>query len=223
MELLAQGRDCDIFDRGDGTILRRSRSLYDQTFEAKVLTWVGEQGYPVPAVHELQDDGKDLVMEKVQGPTLLEAIEKAPWKVKEYGRLLGGLHVDLHQLTGPDWLPEVPGGDAFLHFDLHPLNVILSPDGPVVIDWTNACRGPAGTDIGRAWALMACADADVGFPLKLVLKPIRGRLVSSFVAAAGEDEGRRWLRMAVELTLLDDNISESEKARGRALAEAEGR
>ena len=111
----------------------------------------------------------------------------------------------------------------FLHFDLHPLNVILSPDGPVVIDWTNACRGPAGTDIGRAWALMACADADVGFPLKLVLNPIRRRLVSSFVAAAGEDEGRRWLRMAVELTLLDDNISEAEKARGRALAEAEGR
>ena len=30
MELLAQGRDCDIYDLGDGTVLRRSRSLYDQ-------------------------------------------------------------------------------------------------------------------------------------------------------------------------------------------------
>jgi hypothetical protein len=221
MELLAQGRDCDIYDRGDGTVLRRSRKLYDQSFEARVLTYVAEHGYPAPEVHELQDDGKDLVMQKVEGPTMVQAIQKQPWKVKEYGRLLGSLHRDLHRLTGPDWLPEVPGGDTFCHFDLHPLNVILSPGGPVVIDWTNACRGPAGTDVARAWALMACADADVGFPVSLVLGPIRRRLVRSFADEAGRAEGREGLALAVELTLLDENISEDEKARMRALVETE--
>src|SRR5262245_26467365 len=144
MELLAQGRDCDIFDLGDGTVLRRSRSLYDQTLETKVIAYAAEHGYPVPEVHELRDDGKDLVMEKVEGPTMLQAIEKKPWKIGEYGRLLGDLHRQLHELPGPDFVPKVEGGDRFLHFDLHPLNVILSPDGPVVIDWTNACSGPPG-------------------------------------------------------------------------------
>jgi aminoglycoside phosphotransferase (APT) family kinase protein len=222
MELLAQGRDCDIFDLGDGTVLRRSRSLYDQTLETKVIAYAAEHGYPVPTVHELRDDGKDLVMEKVEGPTMLQAIEKKPWKIGEYGRLLGDLHRQLHELPGPDFVPKVEGGDRFLHFDLHPLNVILSPDGPVVIDWTNACSGPPGTDIARAWALMASAEGAVGFPLSIVLGSARKWLVRSFVDRAGREEARAGLRYGVELTLLDPNISEVEKDRMRALAEAEG-
>ena len=222
MELLAQGRDCDIYDRGDGTILRRSRRAYDQTFEARVLTWAAGQGYPVPAVHELQDDGKDLVMAKIEGPTLLQAIEKKPWKVSAYGRLLGELHVGLHQLTAPEFVPALPEGDTMLHFDLHPLNVILSPDGPVVIDWTNACRGRAGVDIARAWTLMACASTDdVSGVVKLALGPIRKRLVSSFLDTAGREEARVGLAYGAELTLLDPNISDAEKARMQALVEAE--
>jgi len=222
MELLAQGRDCDIYDRGDGTVLRRSRSAYDQTFEADVLGWAAEHDYPVPAVHELQDDGRDLVMDKVEGPTLLQAIEKKPWKVGAYGRLLGDLHVRLHELPAPDFVPALADGDRMLHFDLHPLNVILSPTGPVVIDWTNACRGRAGVDIARAWALMACASADdVSAVVKLALGPIRRRLVGSFLDVAGRDEGRRGLALAYELTSLDPNISDVEMARMRALVEAE--
>lgn len=222
MELLAQGRDCDIFDRGDGTVLRRSRSAYDQGPEARILTWAAEQGYPVPAVHELQDDGKDLVMEKVAGPTLLQAIEKKPWKIKAYGRLLGELHVGLHELAAPDFVPALPEGDTMLHFDLHPLNVILSPDGPVVIDWTNACKGQPGVDIARAWALMACSSTDdVRGVVKLALGPIRKLLVGSFLDAAGRDEARSGLADGVELTLLDPNISDAEKARMVALVEAE--
>lgn len=222
MELLAQGRDCDIFDLGDGTILRRSRKLYDQTLEAKVIAYAAEHGYPVPQVHELRDDGQDLVMEKVEGPTLLQAIERKPWRIGAYGRLLGDLHVQLHELPGPDFVPQIEGGDRFLHFDLHPLNVILSPDGPVVIDWTNASCGPPGTDVGRAWALMACAEGAVGFPLSIVLGSARKWLVRSFLDRAGREEARAGLREAVEITLLDPNISDSEKARGRALLEAEG-
>jgi aminoglycoside phosphotransferase (APT) family kinase protein len=221
MELMAQGRDCDIYDLGDGTVLRRSRSLYDQTPEARIIAYAAEHGYPVPAVHELRDDGKDLVMEKVEGLTMLQAIEKKPWKIGAYGRLLGELHVRLHELPAPDFVPKLDGGDRFLHFDLHPLNVMLSPTGPVVIDWTNACSGPAGADIGRAWALMASAEGPVGFPLSLVLGAARKWLVHSFVEAAGAAEARAWLALAVELTMLDPNISDAEKTRMNELAEAE--
>jgi aminoglycoside phosphotransferase (APT) family kinase protein len=222
MELLAQGRECDVYDLGDGTVLRRSRRQNDQGYEAKILSYAAEQGYPVPRVHEVRDGGNDLVMEKVEGPTMLQAIERQPWKIGAHGRLLGELHVRLHELPGPDFVPQVDGGDRFLHFDLHPLNVILSPRGPVVIDWTNACCGPPGTDIARAWALMAAAEGEVDFPLNLVLGPARRWLLRSFLGVAGRDDGVSGLRYGVELTMLDPNISEAEKALMQALAETEG-
>lgn len=221
MELLAQGRDCDIFDRGDGTVLRRSRKAYDQGPEARVIAYAAEHGYPVPTVHELADDGRDLIMEKVAGPTMLGLLERRPWRARRIGAQLAELHTRLHEIPGPDWLRAADAGDRLLHFDLHPLNVILSPTGPVVIDWTNACRGRPESDLGRAWALMASAEGDVSPLLRPILGRVRRALVVGFVDAAGRDLARSGLALAVELTLLDDNISPAEKDRMRALVATE--
>ena len=221
MELLAQGRDCDVFDVGDGTVLRRSRQAYDQGPEARILAHVAEQGYPVPKVHHLADAGRDLVMEKVEGPTMVQALERRPWTARTVGRQLGELHNRLHEIPGPDWLPRLPEGDRLLHFDLHPLNVILSPAGPVVIDWTNACVGQPGVDLARAWALTACGDTDVSGLIKLALSRVRGALIGGFLEVAGRDDARSGLAYAVELTLLDPHISPVEQGRMRALVEAE--
>ncbi len=38
------------------------------------------------------------------------------------------------------------------------MNVILSADGPVVIDWTNAGRGDGDFDAALTWVLMATFD-----------------------------------------------------------------
>lgn len=103
MELLAQGRDCDVFDLGDGTVLRRSRRAYDQGPEARILAHVAEHGYPVPKVHHLAGEGRDLVMEKVQGPTMVQALERRPWRARAVGRQLGELHNRLHEFPGPAW------------------------------------------------------------------------------------------------------------------------
>jgi len=221
MELLAQGRDCDVFDLGDGTVLRRSRQAYDQGPEARILAHVAERGYPVPRVHHLADDGRDLVMEKVEGPTMVQALERRLWTARSVGRQLGELHNRLHELPGPDWLPRLPEGDRLLHFDLHPLNVILSPSGPVVIDWTNACVGAPGVDVARAWALTACADADVSGVIKLALSRVRGALVKGLLEVTGRDEARSGLAYAAEVTLLDPHISPVEKGRLQALVAAE--
>ena len=45
-----------------------------------------------------------------------------------------------------------------MHLDLHPLNVVLSPKGPVLLDWTNARAGDAETDVALTWLVMAAAD-----------------------------------------------------------------
>jgi aminoglycoside phosphotransferase (APT) family kinase protein len=222
VELLARGRDADVFDLGDGTVLRRSRKGIDQRPEARVMDFAGEAGYPVPRVRSVSDDGADLVMDRVAGPTMLQLLERRPWRARRIGAQLAELHARLHEIEGPAWLREVDDGDRLLHFDLHPMNVVLSPEGPVVIDWTNACRGRPGADVARAWVLMAAAQADVGVLLRPVVGRVRRSLVAGFLDAAGCDEARAGLPLAVEWTLRDPNIGEGEKARMRALLVAEG-
>ena len=57
--LLATGRDSDIFEYGPGLVLRRSREGHSMAMEARTMAFMREQGYPVPAVEELSDDGFD--------------------------------------------------------------------------------------------------------------------------------------------------------------------
>ena len=226
MELLARGRDADVFDRGDGTVLRRSRKGIDQRPEARVMDYVGEAGYPVPRVRSVSDDGADLVMDKVAGPTMLQVLERRPWQASRIGAQLADLHARLHQIPGPEWLRSIDDADGddarVLHLDLHPMNVVVSPVGPVVIDWTNAAKGRPAADVARAWVLMAAADADVPWFLRPVVGGVRRSLVAGFLDAAGRDLARTGLAGAVAWTLRDPNISEGEKAQMRELLVAEG-
>lgn len=147
--LLASGRAADVYDLGDGRVLRRYRTVTpDVEFEARIMTHVAERGYPVPTVHSA--DGSDLVMDRVDGPTMFERIEAAPWKALWYARVLARLQRRLARIAAPEWLlastADASHPQSVLHLDLHPMNVMMSPNGPVVIDWTNAAGGPAGFD-----------------------------------------------------------------------------
>lgn len=51
-------------------------------------------------------------------------------------------------------LRELPKGAALLHGDLHPGNVLMSDDGPVVIDWFDASIGHPIADVVRSSLLM---------------------------------------------------------------------
>ena len=140
--LLAAGRDADIFAYRPGFVLRRSRAGRSMAGEARIMEPVGSQGYPVPAVEEVSDDGKNMVIERIEGDAMVTMMTKRPWTIARQGRVLADLHRQLHELTAPDWLHDAPvgHGNRLLDLDLHPLNVMMSPTGPVVIDWTGACR-----------------------------------------------------------------------------------
>lgn len=51
-------------------------------------------------------------------------------------------------------LAATPSGCALLHGDLHPGNVLLSRDGPVVIDWFDATVGHPEADLARTALLL---------------------------------------------------------------------
>jgi tRNA A-37 threonylcarbamoyl transferase component Bud32 len=74
MELIASGRDSDVYAYADGLVLRRYRDGRSAEGEAATLRAVAELGYPVPVVHEAS--GPDIVMERVDGPTLTEALRR---------------------------------------------------------------------------------------------------------------------------------------------------
>ena len=84
-------------------------------------------------------------------------------------------------LEAPAWLPRLAdGGDRIVHLDLHPLNVLYGPTGPVLIDWPNAAGGCAETDLAQTWLIMAAADvSDQGVVAQLgqPLKPLFAHLV----------------------------------------------
>ena len=220
MRLLAQGRDADVFALDDTRVLRRYRdpSHSNTQTEARVMEYLAAQGYPVPKVHDVTDI--DLVMERLHGPTLMQAWERRPWRLVHYARQLADLHDRLAAVPAPDWLlaprtlrDREPGGTgSVLHLDLHPLNVILTPDrGPVVIDWTNASAGDPAFDLARTIVTIGTAD--------LPLSPAaaaRSWDRRALRRASSTDPGPR-IADAADAKLRDPNLSTTEQARLRDL------
>ncbi len=157
--LVASGRDSQIFEYGPGLVLRRSRNRRSMEKEAKVMGYVAQHGYPVPRVEEISADGSELVMERIDGATMLEVLSRQPWTLRRHAAVLAALHDRLHEIPGPRWLdPFLAGGNCLVHLDLHPLNVILSPKGPVLIDWSNAARGAGPADVALTWLVMMAGE-----------------------------------------------------------------
>ncbi len=153
-------------------------------------------GYPVPAVHEVRDDA--LVLERVEGPTMMQDLRRRPWRLGRHARLLAALHRNLH---------EIPYEDAaLLHLDLHPLNVLLSPTGPVVIDWTNARAGDPALDVALTWVIAVSSGGAGG---RAFVRP--------FLAEFDRREIEQALPDAVAYRLADPNVTDREREAARSL------
>ena len=173
------------------------------------MTWVREHGIPAPVVHGAR--GRDLVMERVSGPTLLEDLEQRPWKLFGHAKLLASLQRELNALDAPDWFPErpgVPAGSKVLHFDLHPMNVMLGENGPVIIDWTNFGRGPASFDAAITVVLMSTFAVE-GLRDRLAQR----LLVRAFSRSRGRSLVQESLADACRYRLQDRNITDTERER----------
>ncbi|MGW3663692.1 phosphotransferase [Streptomyces sp. NPDC005141] len=151
--LLGSGRSADVYEIDEAWVLRRDREGWgDATAEAAVMQHVRSHGYPVPGVRAATRG--DLVMERLSGPTMLEAFGQGLLSAQEAGLTLARLLRKLHAV--PARLSADPAVRV-LHLDLHPDNVMLTPDGPKVIDWANTEEGPPGLD----WAMSAVILAQV--------------------------------------------------------------
>jgi aminoglycoside phosphotransferase (APT) family kinase protein len=119
------------------------------------------------------------VWEHVEGPSLWQQVVDRPDRSAAIGRALADVQLALFELVTPVTLPDqrdrlsskirwsaanvdaavaaaldlMPGRAStprLCHGDLHPSNVIVSQDGPVLVDWFDACRGDRVADVARS-------------------------------------------------------------------------
>jgi aminoglycoside phosphotransferase (APT) family kinase protein len=191
-ELLARGRAADVFEVGPGRVLRRYREGEggDVAAEAAAMELARSHGFPVPAVWDVR--GRDLVLERVHGPTMMADLARRPWLVGRHGRTLADLHRRLHAIPAPPGLrAPFGGGDRLLHFDLHPENVLLGPDGPVVIDWSNASRGDPADDVALTWVILTTSEIPGPPTFRVLARAGRGLLVDAFLSGGVDTETAR--------------------------------
>jgi len=149
-------------------------------------------GFPVPLVDEVRADA--LVLERIAGRTMGEELRRAPWTARKHVLTLARLHDELHGIP--------LDGASLLHLDLHPENIIVSPRGPVVIDWTNAGAGEPAKDVALTWLIL---QTSAGVPGRIL-----ARLFASRVSANTIREG---IAAASAFRLADPNVTDAERAR----------
>ena len=119
-----------------------------------------------------------IVLPRLDGPTLLQLTRTGAMTRGQAGAILADLCFAVHKTPPPPdvltlrdwmvvWLQSVGGAlpkhiatgvlalierlspaDELCHGDLHPDNVIMTAEGPRLIDWIGTVRGPAAYDLG---------------------------------------------------------------------------
>ncbi|MDX2813471.1 aminoglycoside phosphotransferase family protein [Streptomyces sp. NPDC006207] len=214
MELIGAGRDADVYALDGTRVLRRYRHGGSAHEEARLMAHLAGVGFAVPRVHDA--DGTDLVMDRLTGPTMARDLARRPWRAYAHGRLLAGLQASLHAVPAPRWLGRRftsgdPARDRVLHLDLHPENVILTPEGPVLIDWSNAAAGDPAADTALTVAILRGVGLgpvrDVGLRV----------FVAGFLHAAPADPAPR-MAEAIAARLANPNLLPAEEQRLRRFA-----
>jgi aminoglycoside phosphotransferase (APT) family kinase protein len=205
---LSGGREADILDLGDGTVLRQYKGVGHPEREGLVIEHAHRHGFPVPRVVEIRENA--LVLQRIDGPTMGRDMLRRPWRALHHVRLLASLHQQLHRIEAPDELAQAGAGDTLIHLDFHPDNVLMSRDGPVVIDWTNARRGDPALDVALTWVIAATSGG-----------PFGGVLAKPYLRRFDLAEIRRALPAAGDRRLADPNVTDRERRAVRRLVESE--
>jgi Ser/Thr protein kinase RdoA (MazF antagonist) len=126
-----------------------------------------------------------IVLSRLNGPTLLQLSRTGAMTPEQVGSILATLAISVHKMPPPagvlslrefmdhslrgsgDWIPKhfaagiltlidrLSPGDGLCHCDLHPGNVIMTADGPRLIDWIGMVRAPAALDLAVSHNLLA--------------------------------------------------------------------
>jgi len=153
--------------------------------EARIAGAIYEAGIPSPAAGEIVEVNgrRGLIYERIIGVSMLRDMNARPWLFLKHARSLAELQVQINRLsiTGlPSYkeqlhhsiratphlsehlqnqalaiLDALPDGKNVCHGDFHPGNVIVTKNGPIVIDWMTARAGTPWADVARTSLLLS--------------------------------------------------------------------
>jgi uncharacterized protein (TIGR02172 family) len=217
--------------------------------EERIARAVYEAGIPSPAAGEIVEvNGRQgLIYERIQGISMLQNMNAHPWTILQHARSLARLQVKINKqsITGlPSYkdglryaisktphlsedlrtktlalLDSLPNGQRLCHGDYHPGNVILTKDGPIVIDWMTASAGSFWADVARTSLLMSIGPKGAGRlinPIVRVAITLYHRVYLNQYHALVPDttnELNRWMPVIAAARLNEEIIPEREALR----------
>ncbi len=138
-----------------------------------------DAGLNTPAVIDTItiDNRQGVIFERVHGITMVDAIIANPQKLIRYAHILAELQADIHTRTASKLplqrqrlkrqiqsvsglaletkaailtdLDRLQADNTLCHGDVHPENILLTVEEPVIIDWVDATQGSPLVDVAR--------------------------------------------------------------------------
>jgi aminoglycoside phosphotransferase (APT) family kinase protein len=216
-----------------------SRSTVE--YEAHITNAVHAAGLPIPAMHSIVEIGEryGLVYDRVKGLLMVDLLKTKPWALLRLAEQLADLQVEIHKHTVPDLpslrerllrkietkgrltaslkktalaaLDKLPDGDQLCHGDFHPLNVMITAGGPVIIDWNDATCGHPSGDVARTALLLSSGEVPPGTPFGRLFKLFQGRFYRRYTKRYSQLQPSIWQTVppwlpVVAAARLSDNI-----------------
>ncbi|MCX6048642.1 MAG: phosphotransferase [Chloroflexi bacterium] len=163
--------------------------------EAQIARLAYANGVRTPHVYDIiESEGRPgIVYERIQGVSLLTVLATQLWRIWPLARAFAELHAAVHQVSLPELrrsrtvlqtdiqqapglpvdlqqatlrlLEQLPDADKLCHADFHPDNVIVAPDGLVVVDWANTVSGHPLADVAKTSLLLQFGQLPPRVPL----------------------------------------------------------
>lgn len=216
--------------------------------EYDIARHLEKAGIPAPKTYgiEHRDGRHGILFEGVIGPSMFDVLVRKPWRFTGQARDLASLHFEIHSKTVPGLRPyaaflrgeieraaklsddmrrrvlklleAMPEGAALCHSDLHPDNVILTSEGPRIIDWADAASGNPLADVARTAVLLQFGPLQEKqwwkrLTVLALARLFARRYVVCYLKLAGADKAqlRRW-EVISAAARLNTNIPEEHGA-----------
>jgi uncharacterized protein (TIGR02172 family) len=190
-DVVGRGFTSDVYAWGSKRVLKLFHAWVPHARAAReflITRAVHTAGLPVPEPFEVVTvgDRAGVVLERVEGISMLVHFQKTPWKLFTAIGELADLQVRMHAIRAPSELPSqrdrlatgiemsttlsvlekeaaraalacLPDGTAICHGDFHPENILFTKNGPMIIDWSSGSRGDPLGDVACTARLIRIA------------------------------------------------------------------